>query len=73
MVVGVDSFEVIEAEVVEMIRKVRYLSLLDVEKDLFDRYIDLLHRLLQTSSPVFFESTALWLRLFSCSGTGLCT
>ena len=34
MVVGVDSFEVIEAEVVELIHKVRYLSPLDVEKDL---------------------------------------
>ena len=73
MVEGVESIEVIEAEVVELIHKVRYLSLLDVEKDLFDRYIDFLHRLLQTSSPVFFESTALWLRLFSCSGTGLRT
>ena len=74
MVEGVESIEVIEADVVELIHKVRYLSLLDVEKDLFDRYIDFLHRPLQTSSPVFFESTTtLWLSLFSCSGTGLRT
>ena len=42
MVEGVESIEVIEADVVELIHKVRYLSLLDVEKDLFDRYIDFL-------------------------------
>ena len=57
MVVGVDSFEVIEAEVVELIHKVRYLSPLDVEKNLAHTHIDFLHRLLQTSNPVF-ESTA---------------
>ena len=58
MVVGVDSFEVIEAEVVELIHKVRYLSPLDVEKNLAHTHIDFLHRLLRTSNPVFLESTA---------------
>ena len=58
MVVGVDSFEVIEAEVVELIHKVRYLSSLVVEKNLAHTHIDFLRRLLQTSNPVFFESPA---------------
>ena len=58
MVVGVDSFEAIEAEVVELIHKVRYLSPLVVEKKLVHIHTDFLHRLLQTSNPVFFESTA---------------
>ena len=43
MVVGVDSFEVIEAEVVELIHKVRYLSSLVVEKNLAHTHIDFLH------------------------------
>ena len=49
----------IEAEVVELIYKVRYLSPLDVEKNLANTHIYFLHRLLQTSNPVFFESTAM--------------
>ena len=59
MVVGVGSFEVTEADGVELIHKVRYLSPLDVEKNLAHTHIDFLHRLLQTSNPFFFESTAM--------------
>ena len=58
MVVGVDSFEVTEADGVELIHKVRYLSPLVVEKNLAHTHIDFLRRLLQTSNPVFFESPA---------------
>ena len=58
MVVGVDSFEVTEADGVELIHKVRYLSPLVVEKNLAHTHTDFLYRLLQTSNPVFFESTA---------------
>ena len=58
MVVGVDSFEVTEANGVELIHKVRYLSPLVVEKNLAHTHIHFLRRLLQTSNPVFFESPA---------------
>ena len=59
MVLGVDSFEVIEADVVELIHKVRCLSSsLVIEKNLAHTHIDFLHRLLQTSKPVFSKSTA---------------
>ena len=47
-----------DADGVELIHKVRYLSPLVVEKNLAHTHTDFLHRLLQTSNPVFFESTA---------------
>ena len=65
MVADVDSYKEIGAYVVDSIQRNRFLSCLDVEKDLAHTCIDFLHQLLQTSSPAFFESTALWLRLFS--------
>ena len=46
MVLAVDSFEVTEADGVELIHKVRYLSPLLAEKNLTHTHTDFLHRLL---------------------------